>query len=89
MEGQWVVRAGLAPVVCRLSREMLEEIRMLDYLLSQHNDAPFMGRLLELDLFCDASEVGWGAFIFQTEVSGTFAADLIGKSSTFRELAVC
>ena len=75
------------PVLCRVSKDMLEEIQMLDFLLSHRNGAPFMSKVLELDLFCDASEVGWGAFILQTDVSGTFTADLIGKSSTFRELS--
>ena len=45
-----------------------------------------MSRKFELDIFCDSSEIGWGAFLLKTEVTGLFGADHIGRSSTFREL---
>ena len=65
---------------------MREEIEMLLFLLAKKNGAPFMSRKFELDIFCDSSEIGWGAFLLKTEVTGLFGADHIGRSSTFREL---
>ena len=85
--GQVFSSAGTAPVLCRLSREMVREIRMLDEMLADKNGAPFMKKSLELDLFCDASETGWGSFVLQEEVTGLFTSDLIGRSSTLRELS--
>ena len=82
-----VVSAGTAPLWCRLTKEMIGEISMLDDLLAQKNGAPFMKKSLELDLFCDASETGWGCFVLQEEVTGLFSSELIGKSSTLRELS--
>lgn len=85
--GHIIVSAGSAPVFCRITKEMVREISMLDELLAQKNGAPFMKKSLELDLFCDASETGWGCFVLQEEVTGLFSSDLIGKSSTLRELS--
>lgn len=46
-----------------------------------------MTKPFELDIFCDASEIGWGAFMLRMEVTGLFGASVVGKSSTFREIS--
>ena len=65
---------------------MRDELTTVGYLLTSSNGAPFMDAKFEIDLFVDASEIGWGATALGRSASGLFHAEVIGKSSTFREL---
>jgi hypothetical protein len=66
--------------------QMRDELVMLGQLLSSSNGAPFMNAISEIDLFVDSSEIGWGASALGQTASGLFRSEIIGTSSTFREL---
>ena len=48
--------------------------------------APFMNAEFEIDLWTDAGETGWGAQSMGVLAKGVFDQELIGTSSTRREL---
>ena len=70
----------------QLNEESQEELKMLETLLLFHNGAPFMAHDVDIDLYVDSGEIGWGCTVGSTNAHGRFPADLIGKSSTLREL---
>lgn len=77
---------GVVSPMTHISEQMKEELLMLVDLVKERNGAPFMNQKSELDIYCDASEIGWGAFLLHLQVSGLFKDTVVGSSSTFREL---
>ena len=75
--------SGDAVVVSQESERNLSVVMLL---LSRDPKAPFMSPEVEIDMYVDSSEVGWGATIPGLEKWGLFRAEFIGRSSTFREL---
>ena len=69
-----------------LNEESQEELRMLEMLLLFQNGAPFMAHDVDIDLFVDSGEIGWGCSVGSTNAYGRFPSAYIGRSSTFREL---
>ena len=69
-----------------LSPESILELGMLATLLTLTDGSPFISPLHDVDIWCDAGEVGWGAHMLGIVVHGQFEAHEIGTSSTFREL---
>ena len=74
------------PAKIELTKSMVEEVHMLTLLLKQRNGGPFMNQKWEVDVFVDSSEIGYGATILGLKFSGLFPSELIGTSSTRREL---
>ena len=81
-----IARAEYAREVV-LSQETREELAFWTRELEKRNGQAIAHPLYETILQVDASEIGWGAKIGATEASGLFHAELIGTSSTRREMA--
>ena len=69
-----------------LTRDSIEEVRMLMFLLKFSNGSPFINPSHECELTTDASETHWGAYSGEIERSEHLPSSIIGRSSTHREL---
>ena len=59
---------------------------MLIFLITFCNGSPFLDPTHDISMWVDSGEIGWGASAGGVEVKGQFTAELIGSSSTHREL---
>jgi len=63
-----------------------KEIEVLIFLLTFSNGSPFLDPIRDVSMWVDSGEIGWGASVAGVEARGQFASNIIGTSSTFREL---
>ena len=64
----------------------MEELGILDTMLVLSNGSPFINPEHDKEMWVDTGEVGWGASIDEIEVRGHMPKEIIGTSSTAREL---
>jgi hypothetical protein len=69
-----------------LSVASMEELGVLDTMLVLSNGSPFTDPEHDKEMWVDTGEVGWGASIDGIEVRGHMPEEIIGTSSTAREL---
>jgi hypothetical protein len=69
-----------------VSAPALKELGMLMFLIKFHNGSPFLDPAHDISMWVDSGEIGWGASAGGLEVKGQFTANVIGTSSTRREL---
>lgn len=72
------------PVI--LSEQALLSLKKVMTLVLDSPSAPFVSPVVERDVYVDSGECGWGASTLGVEVWGTFDSNVIGRSSTYREL---
>jgi hypothetical protein len=70
-----------------LDSESLEELKFWLTYIDIFNGVSIEEPRAQLTVFCDSSETGWGGHASNWKFTGTFPAELIGTSSTQRELA--
>jgi hypothetical protein len=70
----------------RLGERALADMEFWETNLDDANGAPISESACQVTLFSDASETGFGAHVGEKKVGGPLPADVIGKSSTRREL---
>lgn len=73
-------------LTCSLSVEAVEDLRWLEWLLANKNQAPFFDGVIDRELWNDASESAWGCVSRAFEKWGYLPASAMGTSSTSREL---
>lgn len=69
-----------------LTGSSVDGLRVCQILVDSNSGSPFMAPMVERDVFVDSSEIGWGACTIGFETYGNFESEVIGQSSTFREL---
>lgn len=69
-----------------IDKRAIEGLKVIESMIKASDGSPFISPTVELDVFTDSGEIGWGATILGLETYGTFDSELIGKSSTLREL---
>jgi hypothetical protein len=70
-----------------LPPEAVEELQVLRFLLEHRNSAPIMAPECSETVFVDTGAFAWGAHCNGTEAKGFLPLELIGTSSTAREMA--
>jgi hypothetical protein len=76
-----------SPTSVILSIDARKELEVLIFLITFCNGSPFLDPTHDVSMWVDSGEIGWGASVAGVEVRGQFEANVVGTSSTYRELA--
>lgn len=69
-----------------ISQRAIDSLEVITSMILRNPSSPFISPSVERDMYVDSGECGWGATVLGIEAWGSFDSEIIGQSSTFREI---